>query len=282
MNIRLLVNLWRQRRGKELSFESAQKVYAMTRRWEARWGDREAKTVTPTMIEAYRLRRDDGKRKAGVLNRERGELRAFFEFVKDLGYRPDNPVTTWKHQKEVVEREYVVLTPREEDALVMQLGDDLLCRYVRFSVATGLRQGTIRRLDWGMVKNLGLVIPAGIMKMRKPLEMPLSTKAWEAIALPKESPAFAYPLHGQNLLFPGLPSQQKIHRLVKEAAARAGLSPHLTPHDFRRTWVARLRDAGADMYDVMKMGGWEAPGVLIKHYFGQVPEKKARELLEAI
>jgi hypothetical protein len=32
----------------------------------------------------------------------------------------------------------------------------------------------------------------------------------------------------------------------------------------------------------MALGGWSGPTVMLKHYFGQIPEGRARKFLEAV
>jgi integrase len=276
---------WRLKRSKELTARTWEQYRSMYERWRRHFAEKELREITPAKIEDYRLLRDDGKRGGDILNKERAELMAFFEYSVLLEWLPANPVKTWPRKKVEVSREYVVLDRSEEDALVRWIRQDLsqvvnmghlktLPNYVRFSIATGLRQGTIRQLKRSMVdiKRRTLSIPGPCMKSKKPLVIPLSQKAWDAINL------HSY----DGSLFPGLPSQQKIHRLVRAAAERAGLSPHLSPHDFRRTWVARMRDAGADIADVMRLGGWTHPTALLKHYYGEVPHERALELLNAI
>jgi site-specific recombinase XerD len=67
---------------------------------------------------------------------------------------------------------------------------------------------------------------------------------------------------GPGPLFIGLGNRQRggklttqaIYKMLKERAAAAGI-PELSPHDFRRTFVGDLLDAGADIVTVQKMAG---------------------------
>lgn len=265
-----LLTLYRRKRENELSCKSAETAGRMLDRWAEVWKDLAVGEITALHVEAYRQSRADCVG-ASALNREGGELRRFFSFARGLGLAGGCPAGTWDRQKEVVGREYVVLTWKEEEALVAVLESDVLCRFVGLCVATGLRQGTIRRLTWEHVRGRTLFVPGPLMKQKNPVEIPLSSKAWEAI-MPKRSIP----------LFPGLPSESVVRHTLKAAAPRAGISQDLTIHDLRRTWVARMRDAGADMSDVMSLGGWKEPTAMLKHYFGQVPEKRARQFLEAV
>lgn len=40
-------------------------------------------------------------------------------------------------------------------------------------------------------------------------------------------------------------------------------------HELRRTWATRLRDAGVPLEDVMRLGGWSTPDVLLRLYAGR-------------
>lgn len=312
-----ILDLYWQRRKNELSCKSASTVRTYLSRWAAQWEDTEIAAVTPGMVESYRQLRAAGVPGSAGLNREGRELRGFFAFAEELGACKENPARIWKRQREVVARNYVVLTREEEEALVNALESDVLCRFIRFCVATGLRQGTVRQLNWGHVKGSVLQVPGKLMKQKNPVEIPLSTKAMRAIACRFEivDPCAAEGRSRRSLsrsstrqdtsagglklahqtgepgsspgrqgsaLFPGLPSESIVRHSLKAAARAVGLPPDLTIHDLRRTWVARMRDAGADMSDVMGLGGWKGPTVMLKHYFGQVPERRARQFLEAI
>lgn len=265
-----LAKTWKQRRLNELSYNVARCMLPMLQRWLRHFGQMEISEITPAHIEAYRLTRDNGQRKGGALNRERTQLRNFFQLAIDLGEIESSPMGSWRRRREVVSRTYVTLSKEEEDRLCAELSRALE-RYVRFSTATGLRQGTIRQIrrGWVNVERRTVTIPAGSEKSRKTTTIPLSQKAWEQLDWDSE---FLIPL----------PSQSVIHKAIRAAAGRAGLPSSLTPHDLRRTWVERMRDGGASMFDVMVLGGWSNPSAMIKHYFLSVPSKKGMEVLHAL
>lgn len=274
MRFTTLLALWKQRRRAQVEFKTAENLETMFTRWREAFGGMEVDEIVPAHIEGYRVLRDNGGLGGSSLNKERRELLAIFEHAIALGEIMTSPVTTWERSREVVQREYVVLDEKEEQLLCRELADaghyDLVT-YVRFAIQTGLRQGTIRVIanDWYNEDKGVLTVPARFMKNRKQLRIPLSDKAKNCLVWP------------DDILIP-IPSHQKIHRLVREAAERAGLPASLSPHDFRRTWVARMRMAGADMLEVMRLGGWSEPTSLLNHYFGEVPEKRAQELINAI
>lgn len=257
---------WAAGKESELSTPSAVTLRAYMREWRKEFGDVDLRRVTPARVDRYKNRRSQG-RSAASLNRERGLLRQFFRWAEELGLC-ENPVTTWRTRAERVKREYHALTKEQEGALVMQLGG-VLARWVRFATATGLRAGTIRRLRWEHVRDGALVIPGELIKQRRPLRMVLSRRAKETLVR-----------GGSEFLF-DLPSDDVIRRRLRRAGEAIGIEG-LTPHDLRRTWVFRMREAGADMYDVQRIGGWSTPGSLLRHYFTGVSDAKARRYLEAL
>lgn len=279
MRFTRLLTMWKTRRHAQVTFTTAEGLEAMYTRWRRHFGAVEILEITPAHVESYRILRDDG-RGGSSLNKERRELMAIFDYAVSLGEIAASPVRTWGRVKEVVQREYVVLDEGEERLLCRELsaaGYASLAVYVRFAIQTGLRQGTIRAMEpsWLNYDKGVLTVPARFMKNRKQLTIPLSWNAFNCLTPSKDG----FGTHDR--LMP-LPCHQTIHSRVKAAAVKAGLPVALSPHDFRRTWVARMRDAGADMLEVMRLGGWSGPTALLEHYFGEVPEKRARELLNAV
>lgn len=275
-----LLRRWKQRRWGELGPASALKVEPMYRRWREFFGSMELEEITPAHVEGYRLVRDNGSRGPSILNAERTEIRQIFAFAVALRACAETPVTTWGRKRETVQREYVVLSPEEQKALCVELQDGEVRRFVKFAVATGLRQATIRAATWGWLKQdvdrgtVRLEVPAAHMKGGKGLSIPLTGAARAAIRRDGNMLDF------QKLI--EIPKEGRVRRLITEAARAAGLPAYLTPHDFRRTWVVRMRDAGADLYDVMRLGGWTNPTVMLKHYFGAVPSKREAEILSKV
>jgi len=281
MKIEEAVRLWWQKRALELSEKSAAGVVTMAKRWAAVWPGRELKGLFPGHVEGYRVARAAAGAGAAALNRERSELRQFFKWWESLEPMVANSsdrMATWRRAKEVVRKEYVVLTAEESARIRQWLVDNGYsnARHLMFvAEKTGLRLGTLLQLTGRHVvlAEDKLTVPAGMMKQRRQLQIPVPR---EVADLCRE---LAQRRAGGQLF---AVSARDFRRQLRRAAIACGASPALSPHDLRRTWVARLRDAGATAQDVMQLGGWSTEGVMIRHYFGQISPERARELLERI
>lgn len=271
MVVRDAARMWLRRRASEVAPKTAEYVAAMVRRWIEKWGSWEVDQVGVGEVVGYEGERA-GKVKAGGLNSERVYLRQFFGFCREMGWREDDPVRVWSRRVEVVAKEYRVVGREEEAALVGELGAETVeGRYVRFAVATGLRQGTIRELRGEHVRGGVLWVPAEIVKQRRAHRVLLHKRAEEVV-------------RGRTgRLFAGLPEGSTLNKRLKRAAARAGLEAPLPgTHDLRRTWVARLVEAGATEIEMLKLGGWASLPVMAQHYYVGVDSVRENQLLGAL
>ena len=241
--------------------------------WVEGMGSLAVSAVTVADVERIEMARDNGQRSGSALNQERTYLRQFFKWCVLNEWRTSDPTATWAYRSTEVKREYCPLTREQEDALV-EVSPPWLRKFVRLAVCTGLREGTIRQLTWGMLTAEGvLVIPGRIMKGRKEHRMPVAARALEELGArqPAECP-----------LVPGLPVATVVYRDFKKFGARAGLPPIASPHDLKRTWISRMMKAGVSVDRVMALGGNRTMGILLKHYFAPVPTEEAREILEKV
>ncbi len=99
---------------------------------------------------------------------------------------------------------------------------------------------------------------------------------WLAIRGAKAGPLF-WGLGNRNRR--GRLTDQAIYNMLRKRARQAGVS-RLSPHDFRRTFVGDLLDAGADIVTVQKMAGHANPATTSRYdRRGQRAQHKAASLL---
>jgi integrase len=97
----------------------------------------------------------------------------------------------------------------------------------------------------------------------KEREVPLAPQvvaalnAWIAARGRRQGPLFARVDRNGKVLAGGL-SDNGIWKIVSRRNQEAGL-PHLTPHDFRRTWVGALLDEDVDLVTVQALAGHADP-----------------------
>jgi site-specific recombinase XerD len=78
---------------------------------------------------------------------------------------------------------------------------------------------------------------------------------WLAIRGDEAGPLFCR-IRKNGALVQGRPlTAQAVYNVLKKRAAQAGIDELFTPHDFRRTFVSNLLEAGADLATVSKMAG---------------------------
>ena len=127
-----------------------------------------------------------------------------------------------------------------------------------FAMATGLRLGTIRLLEWKHVTSLALAIPGEIMKAGKPLTVPLSQAAQAVLSAQRGK--------HQSIVFPGRQGDimGDFTRTFSRAATRAGV-PWATFHTLRHTWASWHVMNGTPLEVLQKLGGWATYGMVLRY-----------------
>lgn len=122
-----------------------------------------------------------------------------------------------------------------------------------FSVATGLRQGNVRKLKWAYLSP-GLevaTIEGKLMKNGEALSIPLNQTAREIIR--------RYAGRHDEFVFckNGKPIQELPSKLWKRTLKLAGLSDFRW-HDLRHCWASYARQNGMTLDVLQELGGWKS------------------------
>ncbi|MGJ5676882.1 MAG: tyrosine-type recombinase/integrase [Nostochopsis sp.] len=105
-----------------------------------------------------------------------------------------------------------------------------------------------------------------------------AVKNWLKVRLLEPGSLF-YPLDKAQQVIPRRMSEQGILRALQRRGERAGVE-NFTPHDFRRTFISNLLDAGADIVTVSKLAGHASPSTTSKYdRRSEEAKKRAIDLL---
>ena len=151
------------------------------------------------------------------------------------------------------------LTRAQADRLLAELPahqQDLML----FALATGLRQGNIRRLTWDQVDLPRRIITFehGETKNGDALGVPLNDLAISVLQRrmgERSSHVFTYR---------GKPINQVNTKAWKDALKRAGIT-NFRWHDLRHTWASWLRQNDVPTWVLQELGGWKSE-VMVRRY----------------
>jgi len=102
---------------------------------------------------------------------------------------------------------------------------------------------------------------------------------WLALRGDEDGPLFLQVRKGGHI-WPIRLTTQAVFYILQERARQAKMTKHISPHDFRRTFVGDLLDAGADIATVQKMAGHADVSTTAKYdRRGEETKRKAAELL---
>jgi integrase len=95
----------------------------------------------------------------------------------------------------------------------------------------------------------------------------------------QEPGALLCPVHQHTIIIRHL-SDQSVLAILKKRLQSAGVEP-FSPHDFRRTFISDLLDAGADIVTVQKLAGHSNTATTAKYdRRGEVAKRRAVDLLD--
>lgn len=142
------------------------------------------------------------------------------------------------------------LTREEADRLLEELPEHLEAM-ARFSLATGLRERNVTRLEWSQVdltRRMAWIHPDQA-KARKPIAVPLNNEA--VLVLRREygkHPLFVFTYNGHEV-------NKANTRAWRQALARAGIK-EFRWHDLRHTWASWHVQNGTPLNVLQELGGW--------------------------
>lgn len=152
-------------------------------------------------------------------------------------------------------------------------------------LTVGLRRSEVTHLDLSDFKSRGSSLTIRETKGNSERIVYLPSAAvqvvrdWLLIRGKEPEPLF-YPLNKGHKIIPRRMSEQGILRALQRRGERAGVDG-FTPHDFRRTFIGNLLDAGADIVTVSKLAGHASPVTTSKYdRRGEDAKKRAIDLLD--
>jgi integrase len=156
------------------------------------------------------------------------------------------------------------IKPNEAERLIKALPEHQAYA-VRFALATGLRQGNIKTLEWSQVSIERSVcwIYADKAKAGKPIHIPLNSEALTVLkALKGKHPDFVF-------TFRGNPIGQLTTKAWYKALKKTGIESFRW-HDLRHTWASWHVQNGTPINVLQELGAWESTEMVRRYaHLGQ-------------
>ncbi len=150
------------------------------------------------------------------------------------------------------------ITPQEFERLAQELPEHLEA-IARFAVATGLRAGPIKALQWSWIFGTDLRLPPGVMKNKTPLTIPLGKDARCVLETQKgKHPDYVFTYKG------GIITGKLSTRAWRKAIIRADTTP-LRFHDLRHTWASWHVQNGTPLEVLKELGGWKSLSMVLRY-----------------
>ncbi len=180
----------------------------------------------------------------------------FEQCAKEWGYKVSNPVKQIRIPKPGKPRQRR-LRPGEEEALLAACAECATYLYslVVMAIETGMRFGELVSITWDNVDLKARTIHLPDTKNSHPRNVPLSTRALEAInrmISPHESKVFAQ-------------HRGTIRAAFSAALKRSGIGSDLRFHDLRHEAVTRLFEKGLNPIEVGMISGHRSMGMLQRY-----------------
>lgn len=144
-----------------------------------------------------------------------------------------------------------------------------LRRVYFWGLLTGLRLGTLLRLDWRDLDFGRGLLPVNDQKPGRSFVLPLHPELRDMI--PRMNPKKEGPLFGKYY------SVSYVSHRFKEASRHAGFSD-LSAHSLRRTFGSWLVNSGVNLFEVLKLMNHSSPKLTRKRYASLLPSDLGRYL----
>lgn len=213
--------------------------------------------ITKHVIEELAAIKEREGSKPGTINRVLDLVRA----VLNRAHR----VWEWIDKVPVVQRRHVDdarvrwLTHGEARRLLEFLPPHLEAM-ARFTLATGLRAGNVRKLEWSQInmQNRNVTIHADQSKNGRPFGVPLNEDAIEVLKgeLGKS--------HRFVFTYQGHPVNQCCTKAWWKALAKAGIK-NFRWHDLRHTWASWHVQNGTSLQELFELGGWKTFSMVLRY-----------------
>jgi integrase len=193
---------------------------------------------------------------ASTINLRLVFIRAVLNAAVEWGWLPAAP----KHKTlPVAERRIRWLTREEAARLVGELPPHLAA-LARFSLATGLRESNVCRLEWSQLdleRRTGW-IHADQAKSRRAIAVPLNNDAMVVLREQQgQHPRWVFPYRGR-------PLRRANNEGWHSALHRAGLEG-IRWHDLRHTWASWHVQAGTPLAALKELGGWASLTMVLRY-----------------
>jgi integrase len=142
------------------------------------------------------------------------------------------------------------LTREEADCLLLELPDHLAAM-AQFTLATGLREANVVKLEWSQVDldRRCAWIHADQAKARKAIPVPLNTEA--VLVLRRQIGKHS----DWVFTYRGKPVTKANNHAWRKALVRAGIG-NFRWHDLRHTWASWHVQQGTPLHVLQELGGW--------------------------
>lgn len=159
----------------------------------------------------------------------------------------------------------------------------------RDAALIGLLQAGLRRSEVVGLDRSDVELESGALTIRNgkgqkdrlaylPPEALAAVSAWVALR-GGEAGALLYPVHRVGRLLPRRLTDQAVLGALQKRATQAGVDP-FSPHDFRRTFISELLDAGVDIVTVQQLVGHASPTTTARYdRRGEAAKRQAVALL---